>query len=138
MKKKYTIKELADRLSVSTRTIERYLKSLYTKENNKISIPLDVADLLEVRHNSDITPTEVRHNSDTENKTEEFDIIEGFSDQEYQEFQKRLIEYPILQQELDYHKKSAESHQRQMEKVLAIMQERNLLEASKDPNFVKN
>ena len=138
MKKEYTIKEFSDRLSVSTRTIERYLKSLYRKENNKIIIPLDVVELLEVRHNHDTTTTELRQNSDNENEAKEFDIIEGFSDQEYQEFQKRLIEHPILLKELNYHKKSAESHQKQMEKVLSIMQERNLLEAAKDPNFIKS
>lgn len=58
MKKEYTIQELADKMSVSTRTIERYLKSLYTKEGNKIIIPLDVVNLLEVRHQH-------RHKSDT-------------------------------------------------------------------------
>ena len=58
MKKEYTIKELADKLAVSPRTIERYLKALYTKENNKVIIPLDVANLLEARH-------EHRHKYDT-------------------------------------------------------------------------
>ncbi|WP_206340712.1 HTH domain-containing protein, partial [Flavimarina sp. Hel_I_48] len=39
------MKELADKLNVSTRTVERYLQGLYTKENNKIVIPLDVVNL---------------------------------------------------------------------------------------------
>lgn len=117
MKNFYTIKELSDKLSVSTRTIERYLKGLYLKENNKISIPLDVVELLESRHKSDISPTQ------------DFDIVEGFSNEEYQEFQKRLIEYPILQKDLEYHRKSAESHQRQMEMILRNLEQRNYIEA---------
>ena len=121
MKKEYTIQELADKFSVSTRTIERYLKSLYTKENNKISIPLDIVELLEVRHKSDT-------NTDT-SPTQEFDVIEGFTNEEYQEFQKRLIEYPMLQKDLEYHRSSAESHQRQMELILRNLEQRNFIEA---------
>ena len=121
MRKEYTIKELADRLSVSTRTIERYLKALYTKENNKIIIPLDVANLLEVRHKYD-------NNPDT-STTQEYDIIEGFTEEEYQEFQKRLIEYPMLRKDLEYHRESSKSHQRQMEMILRNLQQRNFIEA---------
>lgn len=121
MKKEYTIQELADRMSVSTRTIERYLKSLYTKESNKTIIPLDVVELLEVRHKSDT-------NTDT-SPTQEYDVIEGFTNEEYQEFQKRLIEYPMLQKDLEYHRSSAESHQRQMELILRNLEQRNFIEA---------
>jgi len=121
MKNFYTIKELSDKLSVSTRTIERYLKGLYLKENNKIVIPLDVVELLESRHKPDTS-------TDT-NPTHDFDIVEGFSNEEYQEFQKRLIEYPILQKDLEYHRKSAESHQRQMEMILRNLEQRNFIEA---------
>lgn len=121
MKKYFTIKELADKLSVSTRTIERHLQSLYTKENNKIMIPLDIVNLLEARYKSDT-------NTDT-SPTEEYDVIEAFTNEEYQEFQKRLIEYPMLQKDLEYHRQSAESHQRQMELILRNLEQRNFIEA---------
>ena len=121
MRTEYTIKELADKLSVSPRTIERYLKSLYTKEGNKIIIPLDVATLLEVRHKYD-------KNTDT-STTQEYDVIEGFTKEEYQEFQKRLIEYPILRKDLEYHRESSKSHQRQMELILRNLEQRNFIEA---------
>lgn len=120
MKKSYTIQELADKMSVSTRTIERYLKSLYIKENNKIIIPLDVVELLEVRHKSD---------TDTDTSpTQEYDVIEGFSAEEYQEFQKRLIEYPKILQDLEYHRESSKSHQRQMELILESVKARSIIE----------
>lgn len=121
MRKEYTIKELADKLSVSPRTIERYLKSLYTKEGNKIIIPLDVATLLEERHKYD-------KNTDT-STTQGYDVIEGFTKEEYQEFQKRLIEYPILRKDLEYHRESSKSHQRQMELILRNIEQRNFIEA---------
>lgn len=118
MKQEYTIQELADKFATSPRTIQRYLKALYTKEKNKILIPLDVVELLEVRHN---------HDTDT---TQEDNLIqEGFTPEDYEEFQKRLIEYPMLKKDLEYHRKSAESHQRQMEMILANLNQRNMIEA---------
>jgi len=122
MKKAYTIQELADTFGVSSRTIQRHLKNLYNVIDNKASIPLDIVNLLKARHNYD--------NKDDTTTTEEFDVIEGFTNEEYQEFQKRLIEYPMLQKDLEYHRKSAESHQRQMELILRNLEQRNFIEAS--------
>lgn len=121
MKKEYTIKELADTLSVSTRTVQRHLKDLCKTHDNKVLIPLDVVKLLKARHGYD-------NNHDT-GTTQEFDVVEGFSNEEYQEFQKRLIEYPMLLKDLEYHRKSAESHQRQMEMILSNLMQRNFIEA---------
>jgi DNA-binding MarR family transcriptional regulator len=136
MKKEYTIKELSDIYSVSTRTIVRHLDSLILKEKNKILIPYDVVKLLEVRHNYDTSKTEVRqdyHTSKTPENEEEtesdFDIVEGFTMDEYQEFQKRLVEYPLIKKDLEYHRKSAKSHQRQMELILRNLEQRNFIEA---------
>jgi hypothetical protein len=136
MKKEYTIKELSDMYSVSTRTIVRHLEALILKDKNKVLIPYDVAKLLEVRHNYDTSKTEVRQDYDTsktpENETEtesDFDIVEGFTVDEYREFQKRLIEYPLIKKDLEYHRKSARSHQRQMELILRNLEQRNFIEA---------
>jgi hypothetical protein len=48
---------------------------------------------------------------------------------EYQEFQKRLVEYPLIKKDLEYHRKSAKSHQRQMELILRNLEQRNFIEA---------
>ena len=134
MKEFYTIKELSELHSVSTRTIEKRLRNLVLKERNKNLIPLDIVKLLEKRHNSELTPNQLRTDSeasteDIENINVDYDIVEGFSNEEHQEFQKRLIEYPILKQELEYHKKASESHQRQMEHILRTLEQRNYIEA---------
>jgi len=122
MKEFYTIKELSEKFKVSTKTIERHVKSLVRKDKNRVLIPLDIVEVLKLRHeyNSELSGADV------------FDVVEGFSSEEYQEFQKRLIEYPILKEQIEYHKKSAESHQRQMEKLLSLFEQRNILEASKE------
>ena len=121
MKEFYTIKELSDTLSVSIRTVQRHLKNLYKTNEGKVLIPLDVVNLLKMRHGYD-------NNYDTD-ATQKYDVIEGFSNEEYQEFQKRLIEYPILQKDLEYHRNSAQSHQRQMEMILRNLEQRNFIEA---------
>lgn len=125
MKEFYTIKELSDKYSVSSRTIVRHLNSLILKEKNKTLIPKDIVKVLEVRHNYDTTMTSEKP---IENDIE-YDVIEGFSNEEYQEFQKRLIEYPMLQKDLEYHRNSAQSHQRQMEMILRNLEQRNFIEA---------
>lgn len=60
---------------------------------------------------------------------QEFDRVEYFTEDEYQEFHKRLVEYEILKEQLDYHKRSAESHNKQMEIILSLMHQRNYIEA---------
>lgn len=125
MKEFYTIKELSDKYSVSSRTIVRHLNSLILKEKNKTLIPKDIVKVLEVRHNYDTTMTSEKP---IENDIE-YDVIEGFSNEEYQEFQKRLIEYPMLKKDLEYHRNSAQSHQRQMEMILRNLEQRNFIEA---------
>jgi hypothetical protein len=141
MRKEYTIKELCDMYQINPRTLQRHLSNLYTTNKNKVLVPLDVVELLKSRHNydnnNDTSTTQLNQGNTTDFLDQEYDIIEGFYNEEYKEFQKRLIEYPLLQKDLEYHKKSAESHQRQMEKILNIMQERNLLEASNNPKFIK-
>jgi hypothetical protein len=126
MKNEYTIKELSDMYSVSTRTIVRHLENLILKEKNKILVPLDVVKLLEVRHNYDTSKT----SEEVGEKEDDYDIVEGFSEDEYQEFQKRLVEYPLIKKDLEYHRKSAESHQRQMELILRNLEQRNFIEAT--------
>lgn len=130
----YSTKDIAKILGVTDRTVRRYLKSFISFENKGIEVSEKMLEILIKEYNSG-------QETDNSGKLNEipvdYDIVEGFSTEEYQEFQKRLIEYPVLKQELEYHKKSAESHQRQMEKILSIMQERNLLEASNNPNLLK-
>lgn len=129
MKTEYTIQELADKLSVSIRTADRYLKGLYTKEKNKLIIPLDVVELLELRHKSDTSQTQVRQ--------EDNSVVEvEMSMEDYAEFQKRLAEYPALKEkidfllkEIDYHRKSIDSHNLQMELILRNIEQRNFIEA---------
>lgn len=119
---KYTIADISATLSVTERTVQRWIETLVIKEGNKILVPKDVLELLKSRHVNDKVAT----SPDIEEK--QFDRIEYFTEEEYQEFHKRLVEYDILKDQLQYHRKSSESHNKQMEMILQMMEQRNYIE----------
>jgi wyosine [tRNA(Phe)-imidazoG37] synthetase (radical SAM superfamily) len=123
MMTKYTISDISATLSVTERTVQRWIETLVIKEGNKILVPEDVLELLKSRHVNDKVAT----SPDIEEK--QFDRVEYFTEEEYQEFHKRLVEYDILKDQLQYHRKSSESHNKQMEMILQMMEQRNYIEA---------
>lgn len=120
---KYSIPDIAATFSVSERTAQRWVESLVIKDGNKTLIPEDVFYLLKSRHAPDISPTT------DDNDIQPFERVEYFTEEEYQEFHRRLVEYQSLKEQLEYHRKSSESHNRQMEVILNMMQQRNFIEA---------
>ena len=120
---KYTISDISATLSVTERTVQRWIETLVIKEGNKILVPEDVLELLKSRHVNDKVAT----SPDIEEK--QFDRVEYFTEEEYQEFHKRLVEYDILKDQLQYHRKSSESHNKKMEMILQMMEQRNYIEA---------
>lgn len=137
MSKKYSTADIAQTLAVSERTVRRKLSEHLNLLNGKYEVSKEFFDFLKEKTNFTDTPADnVRTAADTDNDEPEFDIIEGFSTEEYQEFQKRLVEYPLLKEhlatimnELEYHRKSGESKDKQMELILANIQQRNFIEA---------
>lgn len=116
----YKLKEIAEILKVSDRTVERYLKSYFSIEKGAYVVSEKMLNVLKNEY------------TDTTSDT----IVEEFTKDEYSEFHKRLSEYPVLKDritdvlnELDYHRRSADSHNRQMEIILNAMQQRNYIEA---------
>jgi predicted transcriptional regulator len=116
----YKLNEIAEILNVSDRTVQRYLNSYFSLEKGAYVVSEKMLNILKKEHLED----------------ESEDVVELFTKDEYQEFHKRLSEYPILKDrigdilnELDYHKRSAESHNKQMEIILNMMQQRNYIEA---------
>jgi predicted transcriptional regulator len=116
---KYTTKQIAEILGVSDRSVRRYLTNYFSVDNGVYKVSDKMLEILKKEHSPD---------SDI--------VVQEFTEDEYQEFHKRLSEYPILKErisdvlnELDYHKRSAESHNRQMEIILQTLQQRNFIEA---------
>ena len=137
MTKKYSTADIARTLAVSERTVRRKLSEHLNLLNGKYEVSKEFFEFLKEKTNFADTPSDnVGTSADTDNEEPEFDIIEGFSKEEYQEFQKRLVEYPLLKahlatimNELEYHRKSGESKDKQMELILANIQQRNFIEA---------
>lgn len=122
---KYSISDIATTFSVSERTAQRWVESLILRQGNKMFIEEDVFDLLKSRHAHD------KENTD-------FERIEYFTEEEYQEFHKRLAEYPHLKEQiqyvlkdLEYYRKSMGSKERQMELLLLAITNKRFLE---EPN----
>lgn len=121
MENKYTTKQIAEILNVSDKSVRRYLNSYFSINKGAYEISDKMLNILKSEYLGQPTDN-LRTGSDTEN---EFPIIEGFTEEEYQEYQKRLIEYPLLKDQIEYlkkdilyHRKSIESHNRQMELLL--------------------
>lgn len=131
---KYTTSDISATLSVSLRTAQRYLESLTIVENGKTFVNEDVFNLIISRHQSD--------NETTEEKDLE-GITEFFTNEEYEEFQKRLTEYPMLKQmlkaseeyisslrnDVEYHRTIYQKHLDIHEKLIESIKERNFIEA---------
>ncbi|MEK6452374.1 MULTISPECIES: hypothetical protein [unclassified Myroides] len=131
---KYTTSDISATLGVSLRTAQRHLESLTIVENGKTFINEDVFNLIISRHQSD--------NETTEEKDLE-GITEFFTNEEYEEFQKRLTEYPMLKQlvssseeyisslrkDVEYHRVIYQKHLDIHEKLIDSIKERNFIEA---------
>ncbi len=116
MENKYTSKGVAEILGVSDKSVRRYLNSYFSIENGAYQVS---EKMLEVLKN--------------EYLEEESDIIvQPYTKSEYAEVEKRLIEYHLLKEQLEYHKKSAEKHQAQMEIILKILEQKNVLEQQRN------
>ena len=115
----YKLKDIAVILNVTDRTVERYLKSYFSLEKGAYIVSEKMLEILKTEY--------LQNESDT--------VIEEFTKEDYQEFQKRLIEYPLLKEraefllnDLEYHRKSMTSKERQMELLLLAITDRKFIE----------
>lgn len=143
--KKYTTKEVSEIFGVSIRTVQRHIATIIEELTNTdkkgFLIPQDVVDLLKQRHLNDTMTTLERHDDDSEN--EEFPFVEYFTADEYEEFKKRITEYPFLKEQIDNSKQHLEAMEKQIEyfrfsynkqleiheKLIDTFRERNFIEA---------
>jgi transcriptional regulator with XRE-family HTH domain len=138
---KYTTKQIADILGVTDKSVRRYLNSYFSINNGAYEVSDKMLSILKSDYlglsadslRTGEAPQEpLKGNEDFENGR-----IEYFTEDEYQEFHRRLSEYPYLKErvgdilnELDYHKRAGESHNKQMEIILQTIKERNFIEAN--------
>lgn len=142
--KNYTTKEVAELFGVSERTIQRHIatliESLKNPINKALSVPFDVANLIAWRHGYDKMATDGDSVSTPEN---DYPYVEYFTEEEYEEFKKRITEYPFLKEQINISQEYLESLKSQIEyfrmsyhrqldiheKLIESVKERNFIEA---------
>ena len=143
--KKYTTKEVSELFGVSIRTIQRHIATIIEELTNTdkkgFLIPQDVVNLLKLADELEYLVDQHRHDGDIEN--EEFPHVEYFTEDEYEEFKKRITEYPFLKEQIENSKQHLEAMEKQIEyfrfsynkqleiheKLIDTFRERNFIEA---------
>ena len=127
---KYTVDDIIATLNVSKRTAQRYVENIINKTDRKTFFKEDVFNLIISRHQNDNITTP---------KSDEL-ITEYFTEEEYQEFHKRLTEYPLLKEkikdskthlkdilsQLDYLKKAYDKQLTIHEKLISSIKEKDI------------
>lgn len=143
--KKYSTKEIAELFGVSERTIQRHIATLSDNISNTdkkgFLIPEDIVFFIAKRHHYDISAT--TNDNERHEEQDTFPHIEYFTEEEYQEFKKRITEYPFLKEQIKLSNEHLESlksqieyfrisYNRQLEiheKLIGTFRERNFIEA---------
>jgi predicted transcriptional regulator len=142
--KSYTTKEVAELFGVSERTIQRHIatliENLKNPSNKALSVPSDIVSLIASRHGYDKIATDSDGVSASEN---DYPYVEYFTEEEYEEFKKRITEYPFLKEQINISQEYLESLKSQIEyfrmsyhrqldiheKLIESVKERNFIEA---------
>ncbi len=141
--KDYTTKELAELFGVSIRTIQRHLATLVRQSQNTVIVPFDIVQVLLSRHKYD-TSTTLGDNENNEDD-DTADVIWEYTNEEFAELQKTLIEYPMLKEQvgylkeqIEYHKNSVLNHQKQIDKILNTIEQKNYIDVLKIKSDTSN
>lgn len=133
MDKLYSTREIAKILNVSDKSVRRYLNSYFSINDGGYQISEKMLIILKSTYLGQPADN-LRTGSDAD--IQEFERVEYFTNEEYEEFHKRLVEYPFLKEraetllkDMEYHRKSMESKERQMELLLRTIEQKNFLEA---------
>lgn len=137
--KKYTTSDIARTFTVSDRTARRWLENLISLDNGRYLVSEEIMNLLKSKNLTDAQSDTNRTQSDIE----EYPYNEYFTEEEYQEFKKRITEYPFLKEQLEASKSHLSTLESQIEyfrfsynkqleiheKLIDSFRERNFIEA---------
>jgi hypothetical protein len=115
----YKIKEIAEILNVSDKSVRRYLNSYFSIINGAYQVSEKMLDILKDEYldvDADI-------------------VVQTYSVEQYEKLSAIIIENPYLKEraenlakDIEYHRKSIESHNRQMELLLLAVTNRKFIE----------
>lgn len=135
--KRYSTADIATLFGVSIRTIQRNLATLRdTLSQEHKEYDYMTVKLISIAFNYDFDDSETTDRRQETTAGDSYDRTEYFTEEEYQEFQKRLIEYPmlldkisLLLQELEHNKKLLEMNIISHNNLINTIKERNFIEA---------
>lgn len=104
----YTTADMVSLLGKNERTIRRWIADLISIDKGKYVVSEDILKLLKIKANADKLRTDIGQVADSESEDFEADYIEGFTTEEYVEFQKRINEYPVLKEYIENLKEQVE------------------------------
>lgn len=127
--KLYNLKDLANELNISERTARRYVDDLISDtqiiRDNKYKFSINI-------FNAIVNSKQINDNDLTDNDNV---ITEYFTEDEYQEFQKRLTEYPLIKEQLEYVKELMEKNRQDYQTQLALM--KTIINSIEQRNFIE-
>jgi len=127
--KLYDLKDLANELNISERTARRYVDDLISDTQiiraNKYKFSINVFN----------TIVSLRQTNDNDLTDNDNGITEYFTEDEYQEFQKRLTEYPLIKEQLEYVKELMEKNRQDYQTQLALM--KTIINSIEQRNFIE-
>lgn len=103
----YNSKEVAEILGVSDKSVRRYLNGYFSIENGAYKVSEKMLEVLKNEH--------LGQDADT--------IVQPFTADEYEEFRKRLTEYPMFKKHIESLKTEIEYHKNQYESLMALHRE---------------
>lgn len=125
--KKYTSADIGRTLSVSDRTARRYIEKHIDIKGTTKYISEEFYNL--------IIELETSCRTGDGQISDIHDRTEYFSEEEYQEFQKRLIEYPLIRKHIEALEKELEYHKNRFTELLSA--HKSSLENTQQRNFIE-
>lgn len=103
----YNSKEVAEILGVSDKSVRRYLNGYFSIENGAYQVSEKMLDILKIEY--------LGQPEDT--------IVQPFTIDEYEEFRKRLTEYPMFKKHIESLQIEIEYHKNQYQNLMALHRE---------------
>ena len=103
----YNSKEVAEILGVSDKSVRRYLNGYFSIENGAYQVSEKMLDILKIEY--------LGQSEDT--------IVQPFTIDEYEEFRKRLTEYPMFKKHIESLQIEIEYHKNQYQNLMALHRE---------------
>lgn len=103
----YNSKEIAEVLGVSDKSVRRYLNGYFSIENGAYQVSEKMLDILKIEY--------LGQPEDT--------IVQPFTIDEYEEFRKRLTEYPMFKKHIESLQIEIEYHKNQYQNLMALHRE---------------